>query len=163
MFNEFMQFNRNTLQGGGGSGLGLWICKNLATLHGGRLVRRHSILEYLYSTFTQTASSHRGMHLTFELPTNMVPFATGFSLGRRRHGIDIRGGASDLLEGHEPSCRCGYELRRRHASEIAAHCWYQSCNVCPHRTVRKCSGVRGRAERLWHPRSWRDSVHSDRR
>jgi signal transduction histidine kinase len=38
MFNEFMQFNRNTLQGGGGSGLGLWICKNLATLHGGRLV-----------------------------------------------------------------------------------------------------------------------------
>ena len=41
MFNEFMQFNRNTLQGGGGSGLGLWICKNLATLHGGRLVRRY--------------------------------------------------------------------------------------------------------------------------
>ena len=40
MFNEFMQFNRNTLQGGGGSGLGLWICKNLATLHGGRLVRQ---------------------------------------------------------------------------------------------------------------------------
>jgi len=38
MFNEFTQFNRNTLQGGGGSGLGLWICRNLATLHGGRLV-----------------------------------------------------------------------------------------------------------------------------
>ena len=38
MFHEFMQFNRNTLQGGGGSGLGLWISKNLAVLHGGRLV-----------------------------------------------------------------------------------------------------------------------------
>jgi signal transduction histidine kinase len=43
MFNEFMQFNRNTLQGGGGSGLGLWICKNLATLHGGRLVAPSSL------------------------------------------------------------------------------------------------------------------------
>ncbi len=41
MFHEFMQFNRNTLQGGGGSGLGLWICKNLAVLHGGRLVGRY--------------------------------------------------------------------------------------------------------------------------
>jgi len=38
MFNEFAQFNRNQLQGGGGSGLGLWICKNLASLHGGRIV-----------------------------------------------------------------------------------------------------------------------------
>lgn len=38
VFNEFAQFNRNTLQGGGGSGLGLWICRNLATLHGGEMV-----------------------------------------------------------------------------------------------------------------------------
>ena len=38
MFKQFAQFNRNALQGGGGSGLGLWICKNLATYHGGRLV-----------------------------------------------------------------------------------------------------------------------------
>ena len=38
MFSEFTQFNRNSLQGGGGSGLGLWICKNLAALHGGRIV-----------------------------------------------------------------------------------------------------------------------------
>ena len=36
--NEFTQFNRNALQSGGGSGLGLWICKNLTNLHGGRMV-----------------------------------------------------------------------------------------------------------------------------
>eukprot|EP01036_Dinobryon_divergens_P023757 gene23757-32142_t len=37
IFKQFAQFNRNTLQGGGGSGLGLWICKNLAAFHGGRM------------------------------------------------------------------------------------------------------------------------------
>ncbi len=43
MFKQFAQFNRNALQGGGGSGLGLWICKNLAAFHGGRLVRKETI------------------------------------------------------------------------------------------------------------------------
>ena len=38
IFQQFAQFNRNQLQGGGGSGLGLWICRNLATFHGGRMV-----------------------------------------------------------------------------------------------------------------------------
>jgi signal transduction histidine kinase len=38
LFRQFVQFNRNALQGGGGSGLGWWICKNLATFHGGRMV-----------------------------------------------------------------------------------------------------------------------------
>ena len=38
VFHEFAQFNRNTLQGGGGSGLGLWICRNLAAMHGGGMV-----------------------------------------------------------------------------------------------------------------------------
>jgi len=38
LFHEFTQFNRNQLQGGGGSGLGLWICKNLTALHGGAIV-----------------------------------------------------------------------------------------------------------------------------
>eukprot|EP01036_Dinobryon_divergens_P026826 gene26826-35517_t len=50
VFNEFAQFNRNTLQGGGGSGLGLWICRNLATLHGGEM-HFHSDGEGLGSTF----------------------------------------------------------------------------------------------------------------
>jgi signal transduction histidine kinase len=49
VFNEFAQFNRNTLQGGGGSGLGLWICRNLATLHGGEMVISSSEYEYEYS------------------------------------------------------------------------------------------------------------------
>ena len=38
LFRQFVQFNRNALQGGGGSGLGLWICKSLASFHGGRMV-----------------------------------------------------------------------------------------------------------------------------
>lgn len=42
IFQQFVQFNRNLLQGGGGSGLGLWICKNLATFHGGRMVQSAS-------------------------------------------------------------------------------------------------------------------------
>jgi two-component system sensor histidine kinase EvgS len=35
LFQEFSQIQANTLQGGGGSGLGLWISKELAKLHGG--------------------------------------------------------------------------------------------------------------------------------
>ena len=35
LFQEFSQIQTNTLQGGGGSGLGLWISKELAKLHGG--------------------------------------------------------------------------------------------------------------------------------
>ena len=44
MFHEFVQFNRNTLQGGGGSGLGLWICRNLAAMHGGAMVSSSHVL-----------------------------------------------------------------------------------------------------------------------
>jgi len=35
LFREGMQFNANKLQGGGGSGLGLWIAKGIVNLHGG--------------------------------------------------------------------------------------------------------------------------------
>ena len=39
MLQQVTSFNRSTLQGGsGGSGLSLWICKNLAAIHGGRMV-----------------------------------------------------------------------------------------------------------------------------
>ena len=49
MFSEFTQFNRNQLQGGGGSGLGLWICKNLASLHGGSVVSAVYIMSTIQS------------------------------------------------------------------------------------------------------------------
>eukprot|EP01036_Dinobryon_divergens_P026188 gene26187-34806_t len=51
LFNEFTQFNRNNLQGGGGSGLGLWICKNLVALHGGK-INFHSDGEGKGTTFS---------------------------------------------------------------------------------------------------------------
>lgn len=35
LFNEIVQFNPHELQGGGGSGLGLWISKEIVMLHGG--------------------------------------------------------------------------------------------------------------------------------
>ncbi len=37
LFREGVQFNANKLQGGGGSGLGLFIAKGIAELHGGTL------------------------------------------------------------------------------------------------------------------------------
>jgi len=37
VFGEFVQFNPNSLQGGGGSGLGLWICKEIIQQHQGTI------------------------------------------------------------------------------------------------------------------------------
>jgi len=37
LFRQFVQFDANTLQGGGGSGLGLWICKEILNQHKGEI------------------------------------------------------------------------------------------------------------------------------
>lgn len=37
VFGEFSQFDRNELQSGGGSGLGLWLSRNIVSLHGGNM------------------------------------------------------------------------------------------------------------------------------
>eukprot|EP01036_Dinobryon_divergens_P030777 gene30777-40074_t len=41
VFGQFAQFDANKLQGGGGSGLGLWICQQIIKLHGSK-IRFHS-------------------------------------------------------------------------------------------------------------------------
>lgn len=50
LFNQIVQFNANELQGGGGSGIGLWVSKKIVDLHRGK-VRVHSELG-VGSTFT---------------------------------------------------------------------------------------------------------------
>lgn len=37
LFNQFQQFDKNQLQAGGGSGLGLWISHHIVDCHGGKL------------------------------------------------------------------------------------------------------------------------------
>eukprot|EP01035_Chromulina_nebulosa_P069321 gene69321-biopygen19947 len=55
IFGEFTQFNRNELQGGGGSGLGLWISRRIILLHKG------------YMGVTSAGHGH-GSTFYFELP-----------------------------------------------------------------------------------------------
>lgn len=57
LFKEGMQFHANQLQGGGGSGLGLWISKGIVEMHGGTL-SAFSDGEGKGSTFTLTLPAY---------------------------------------------------------------------------------------------------------
>ena len=37
IFNDIVQYNANALQGGGGSGIGLWVSKKIVDIHGGKV------------------------------------------------------------------------------------------------------------------------------
>jgi CheY-like chemotaxis protein len=63
LFQQFVQFNKNELQGGGGSGLGLWIARTIVNLHSGEL------------SF-QSDGPGRGSSFFFD-----VPFFTSDSVG----------------------------------------------------------------------------------
>eukprot|EP00597_Dinobryon_sp_UTEXLB2267_P014201 CAMPEP_0170106806 /NCGR_PEP_ID=MMETSP0020_2-20130122/5603_1 /TAXON_ID=98059 /ORGANISM="Dinobryon sp., Strain UTEXLB2267" /LENGTH=425 /DNA_ID=CAMNT_0010331223 /DNA_START=272 /DNA_END=1545 /DNA_ORIENTATION=+ len=80
VFGEFTQFNRNELQGGGGSGLGLWISRRIITLHEGVL------------SFSSRGLGH-GSTFYFELPLYSEPADTNAEnipilLPERRESID---------------------------------------------------------------------------
>eukprot|EP01036_Dinobryon_divergens_P026133 gene26133-34745_t len=58
VFGQFAQFDANKLQGGGGSGLGLWICQQLVKLHGSK-IRFHSDGEGCGTRFFFTLPSYK--------------------------------------------------------------------------------------------------------
>ena len=58
LFNQVVQFRPEILQHGGGSGLGLWICKGIVDLHGGKLA-------------ITTALSYTNLHKYFYIMNTM--------------------------------------------------------------------------------------------
>lgn len=58
IFKEIVQFDVNSLQKGGGSGIGLWVCKKLVDVHGGKV---------------KVMSKGKGCGCVFELQLPMAP------------------------------------------------------------------------------------------
>jgi signal transduction histidine kinase len=65
LFHEIVQFDVNTLQGGGGSGIGLWVTKKIIDLHGGQV---------------QVSSGGPGTGSTFELSLPRVILESGVNV-----------------------------------------------------------------------------------
>ena len=72
LFKEIIQFNPEELQGGGGSGLGLWISKAIVDLHGGRL---------------SVHSEGEGKGSTFRLEIPMTRYVNDSSIGNSTNAL----------------------------------------------------------------------------
>lgn len=95
VFGEFTQFNRNQLQGGGGSGLGLWISRRIVHLHQGSM------------GFT---SEGRGLGSTFFFEVPLYSFNAAASVDKSSNAIESH--PSTLPIANEPPQRIRH-LRRK--------------------------------------------------
>jgi len=75
VFGEFTQFNKNDLQGGGGSGLGLWISRRIVNMHNGKM-----------GFFSKGAGF--GSTFYFELPL-YSPHAAGINISPNKESIQL--------------------------------------------------------------------------
>ena len=101
VFNQIVQFHANKQQGGGGSGIGLWISKKIVELHGGKV-----------GLFSE--GEGKGCTFYLELPLFEVPaptLDTGEVSPERRSPITIH---SPFSQSRQPqSKRPSLERRRR--------------------------------------------------
>ena len=108
VFNEVVQFNANTQQGGGGSGIGLWICKKIVNLHGGNV-------------FVESVEGN-GCRFVFELKVVRKNSAgESFSNFKERRNRSLKAKGTDaylLLAGPHRRSQCSPELAAQVTAEM---------------------------------------------